>query len=239
MDFPEKPSVEDLLLTVTEAHEALLEQEKTTAQARYHLSKQYEQLIRLLSSGSRIPPLRSPKSGSQNASDYNHILEYLHDHKILDILLEEPKILKRLDFARTPGCWIWTGQMVQGQACGYVQATGSKRRVLRRYFFERFFGEELLQGQNLDSTPVCNNAFCVNPFHAMSIAKFDKLVESRHLEHSLDWEIDRWSAPEKEADQYRTLRPVEVKVEAPSSPQRSLADIINGMDTIPTLPTEE
>ena len=103
MDFPEKPSVEDLLLTVTEAHEALLEQEKTTAQARYHLSKQYEQLIRLLSSGSRIPPLRSPKIGSQNPEDYNHILEHLHDHKILHILLEEPKILKRLDFARTPG----------------------------------------------------------------------------------------------------------------------------------------
>jgi hypothetical protein len=242
---PGHDTLGELLESVTRSHDALLELDKRRAQEMLVLGRQYDMILKVLSAGqgkgSRFSPLRGQRKDPQNL---DHLLKHM-DRGVYQRLLVEPKIMTRLDFERSPGCWIWTGQMVSGHPVGIIQSELGKRRILRRWFFDRVFGEKMLEGQNLDGVPECNETQCVNPFHSMKPARFRRIAESKDLYGELDFHIDHFTAFKAEGEEEvhllnsSTKTTVIERMPEVTTPRRTLADIIGDMEEIPVLPDRE
>jgi len=117
------------------------------------------------------------------AKEYNYLLEdgLLHP-TMLDLLLETPKLLKKIDFTRRPGCWIWTGMITQGYCTIDVTKNDDPENVgrkgVRRLLVDYFFSKELLGSERIPKIPVCGHELCVSPFHSMPMARFLQLLKT-------------------------------------------------------------
>lgn len=70
------------------------------------------------------------------------------------------RILDRIAFEPTSGCWLWTGKMSNS---GYGRVwVGGRERLAHRAFYEASHGE-IREGLELDH--LCRTKLCVNPAH--------------------------------------------------------------------------
>jgi hypothetical protein len=77
-------------------------------------------------------------------------------------------------------CWIWTGsktaqnrngKLLYGQFCAFNEKYGfNKSSLAHRIIYEAFYGE-IKRGLQVDH--LCNNTFCVNPFHMKAVTPLE------------------------------------------------------------------
>lgn len=95
-----------------------------------------------------------------------------------------PRVIAKINFSITPGCWIYTGVMTQGQMLIYHPHTG--RKVTIRRFLYEYLIDPLPDGFKITKPP-CND-LCVNPLHL----RIPRQVKEHSIAREDDLEFDQY-----------------------------------------------